>query len=233
MPRQKKLLCVVSAALIVLLSACSFSTGDTRLTDIQDPIVQVVIGNDLTYGSGIVVAVEPGEGEQHISYILTARHVIELARVTNQSIMVRWWVRGVPIERAAIVWKYTESPGDLAILRVQAEAPAVAWTWDDENLPDQLSELYIGGIGAMQIPLLTKGELSLYIKNGFLTSAHANPGYSGSGAFVYHNGHWRLVGVVQAIGSQHGDLLYHVSMAISWDIVSKWFSDIGFAKIKK
>ena len=215
----------------MLLSACSVSDVDSRVSDIVNPTVQVVIGDGDDYGSGVVLYVEK-EGDEWVSYILTAYHVIDSAVFEKKPIAVRWWVKGIIVETHATV-HFGSFKKDLAVLRVDRPAPGVAWVWNRDVLPWTFTDAYIGGIGALQIPIPTKGEVSAYIDGGILTSAHANPGYSGSALYAWSNGHWRVIGLIRGVGYQNGDLLYHLVFAIDWTTVSKWFEENNFDKLQK
>jgi len=57
-------------------------------------------------------------------------------------------------------------------------------------------------------------------------SATVHPGCSGGPIFAVEDGEWRVIGMIQRIGIQNGEHLYHNGVALEGCLIVEWLNTV-------
>lgn len=241
-----------SFVLILVLVACSCQgplPQQESLPQKDDPTkaletvrqsVVTVIGEDAT-GCGVAV----GSNAEH-TYILTTYHVIEVVTFVHQDIETDSGIHFVLpfpssrpgktevqiIENGEIVKYETEvlqfdADLDFAVLGVEKLPIPTTAPRPDFDLTVGQEVLSIGNV--VSNPYVKphfRGEFIQFDDRGFCVfNAHIHPGCSGGGFFVYDDGEWVLVALIQGVAVLGNKLLYDVSIGVPIKLIDAWMVD--------
>jgi S1-C subfamily serine protease len=219
---------VLFAVLLVLTPSCNPVPQHYSDEQLRGPLVEIEIigpsGEMLSAGTGFVFRVSEIDGKP-VTYILTARHVLCIAG----TIVVNYYGCSFQavVERLEARWLRASTTLDLAVLAVDGwKAPYVApLTTRTSSQP-----LFLETIAAGRSPM---GGLLVWtgIVNGnrypfIFFTATIHPGCSGGPVLAKEDGVWKVVGMIQRLGIQNGEHLYHTGMALEGFLITEWLGTV-------
>lgn len=194
--RRKTMRYLLAALVMMLGITTSWAVTPTETEPIDDrivqtvhPVVRVEIGDEVTYGSGVILYSDKGE-----TLIVTNFHVVSIPGAITVSITKK---DGTQEVSGAIVLDTNEEL-DLALLRVRRSGYTVAHV-HEENVPLRpYDDVYLVGAGGGDLPYPSQGIVADYDSEEDGTMKLSVPirgGDSGGAVWRRHEEHFELVGI--------------------------------------